>query len=129
MVLVDTGFDDSRGCAPHLFVVPWRDSLPLDTEWDMLGAAASEPNPFFERWFLTASLEAFDPQGQVLIAQMRVDRDVPVEDQRELVCDLRGAFPAAERIGDCTITLPMYSKITDEEINYVVDVLRDILSK
>tara|TARA_B100001179_G_scaffold223265_1_gene200576 strand:- start:154 stop:1296 length:1143 start_codon:yes stop_codon:yes gene_type:complete len=73
MVLVDTGFDDSRGCAPHLFVVPWRDSLPLDTEWDMLGAAASEPNPFFERWFLTASLEAFDPQGQVLIAQMRVD--------------------------------------------------------
>ena len=31
----------------------------------------------------------------------------------------RGSFPNAERIGDSTITLPLYPKLTDEQIDYV----------
>lgn len=30
-----------------------------------------------------------------------------------------GTFPNAERIGDSTITLPLYTRLTDEEIDYV----------
>jgi dTDP-4-amino-4,6-dideoxygalactose transaminase len=33
----------------------------------------------------------------------------------------RGAFPHAERIGDSTVTLPLYPRLTDAEIAYVVD--------
>lgn len=33
----------------------------------------------------------------------------------------RGMFPEAERIGDSTVTLPLYPKLTDEEIDYVAD--------
>jgi len=32
----------------------------------------------------------------------------------------RGSFPAAEKIGDSTITLPLYPKLTDEEVKYVI---------
>lgn len=32
-----------------------------------------------------------------------------------------GTFPAAERIGDSTITLPLYTKLKDEEIDYVIE--------
>ncbi len=31
-----------------------------------------------------------------------------------------GTFPNAERIGDSTITLPLYTKLTEEEIDYVI---------
>ena len=31
-----------------------------------------------------------------------------------------GTFPNAERIGDSTITLPLYTKLTDSEIDYVI---------
>ncbi len=73
MVLVDTEFDDSSGSTPRLIVAPWRKQAPGDAEWDMLAAASVEPNPFFERWFLQPSLDAFDPAGRVLLAQLRVD--------------------------------------------------------
>ena len=33
----------------------------------------------------------------------------------------RGSFPVAELIGDSTITLPLYPKLTDDEIDYVID--------
>ncbi len=33
----------------------------------------------------------------------------------------RGSFPVAELIGDSTITLPLYPKLTDVEIDYVID--------
>jgi UDP-4-amino-4-deoxy-L-arabinose-oxoglutarate aminotransferase len=33
----------------------------------------------------------------------------------------RGAFPVAERIGDSTITLPLYPSLTSSEIEYVID--------
>ena len=32
-----------------------------------------------------------------------------------------GTFPVAERIGDSTITLPLYTRLTDEEIDYVIE--------
>ena len=37
-------------------------------DWVDLVGAASEPNPFFEPWFLLASLENLDPVGRVEIA-------------------------------------------------------------
>lgn len=33
----------------------------------------------------------------------------------------RGSFPIAERIGDSTITLPLYPKLTEVEVDYVID--------
>lgn len=33
----------------------------------------------------------------------------------------RGMFPEAERIGDSTVTLPLYPKLTNDEIDYVAD--------
>ena len=73
MVLIDTEFDDASGSAPRLFVAPWRDAELADAEWDTLAASAAEPNPFFERPFLRASLEAFDSQGKVKLALLRID--------------------------------------------------------
>lgn len=37
----------------------------------------------------------------------------------------RGAFPVAERIGDSTITLPLYPKLTEAEVDYVVKNVRE----
>ena len=44
--------------------------LPV-TEWDALGAAASMPNPFFERWSLLPALVACDPDSRVEIVCVR----------------------------------------------------------
>lgn len=33
----------------------------------------------------------------------------------------RGSFPVAERIGDSTVTLPLYPKLADAEVDYVVE--------
>lgn len=35
-----------------------------------------------------------------------------------------GTFPVAERIGASTISLPLYNKLTDEEIDYVIETIR-----
>jgi UDP-4-amino-4-deoxy-L-arabinose-oxoglutarate aminotransferase len=37
----------------------------------------------------------------------------------------RGAFPIAESIGDRTISLPLYPRMTDEEVAYVIDSVVD----
>ena len=37
----------------------------------------------------------------------------------------RGAFPIAERIGDSTITLPLYPKLTDEEVQFVIEAVQE----
>ena len=39
-----------------------------------------------------------------------------------------GMFPAAEEIGSRTITVPFYPRLTGEEIEYVIDTLRDVVS-
>ena len=35
----------------------------------------------------------------------------------------RGMFPVAEKIGDSTISLPTYPNLTDEELEYIIDVI------
>jgi UDP-4-amino-4-deoxy-L-arabinose-oxoglutarate aminotransferase len=40
-----------------------------------------------------------------------------------------GTFPVAEHIGDSTITLPLYTKLTDEEIEYVIDVTKSVVGE
>ena len=37
-----------------------------------------------------------------------------------------GQFPNAEEIGERTITLPLYPRLTDEEVDYVVDSVNEI---
>ena len=37
----------------------------------------------------------------------------------------RGTFPVAEEIGDSTITLPLYPKLTAEEIDYVIECVKE----
>jgi UDP-4-amino-4-deoxy-L-arabinose-oxoglutarate aminotransferase len=39
----------------------------------------------------------------------------------------RGDYPQAEHIGDSTITLPLYSKLTDKEIKYVIEAVKKAL--
>lgn len=39
----------------------------------------------------------------------------------------RGDFPVAERMGDSTITIPMYAQMTDDEVNYVINMLIEIV--
>ena len=72
-MLVDTDFGDASGRAPGLEVASWKEGTPDPAQWDELARSASEPNPFFERWFLKPSLEAFDPQGSVSLAQLQCD--------------------------------------------------------
>ena len=40
-----------------------------------------------------------------------------------------GMFPEAERIGAGTVTLPFYPKLEDEEVDYVIDSVRESLRK
>jgi UDP-4-amino-4-deoxy-L-arabinose-oxoglutarate aminotransferase len=44
---------------------------------------------------------------------------------RERLGYRRGMYPNAEKIGDSTITLPLYPSMTDEEVDRVVQALRD----
>jgi UDP-4-amino-4-deoxy-L-arabinose-oxoglutarate aminotransferase len=39
----------------------------------------------------------------------------------------RGDFPIAENIGDRTITLPLYPKLTDLELEYVIQNVKEIV--
>ncbi|MBL8150699.1 MAG: DegT/DnrJ/EryC1/StrS family aminotransferase [Blastocatellia bacterium] len=40
-----------------------------------------------------------------------------------------GRFPEAERIGNSTITLPLYNRLTDEEVDYVIATVKSVVSK
>jgi dTDP-4-amino-4,6-dideoxygalactose transaminase len=40
----------------------------------------------------------------------------------------RGAFPHAERIGDATITLPLYPRLTDAEVDHVVGAVKAVIA-
>ena len=41
----------------------------------------------------------------------------------------RGGFPVAERIGDSTITLPLYPKLTDDEVQYVIRIVQEVTAE
>ena len=53
------------GAQAPVACVPWR-ALAADTrDWNRLADRASEPNPFYESWFLLPALELFAGDGQV----------------------------------------------------------------
>ena len=56
--------------AARLWVEDWRrhDTDADLRSWEHLALAASEPNPFFEQWYLLPSLRALDPHGSVRLA-------------------------------------------------------------
>jgi dTDP-4-amino-4,6-dideoxygalactose transaminase len=41
----------------------------------------------------------------------------------------KGDFPETEKAADCLISLPMFPEITDEQINYVVDKIKEFMTK
>ena len=41
----------------------------------------------------------------------------------------KGMFPVAEKIGDSTITLPLYPRLTDEEVQYVIQAVKQAVAK
>jgi CelD/BcsL family acetyltransferase involved in cellulose biosynthesis len=49
----------------------WRtlDDAAID-RWDELAREASEPNPFYESWYLLPSLRLFDPDGEVELLRL-----------------------------------------------------------
>jgi len=53
----------------HFTVQPWR-TRGISAAWDALAQRAGEPNPFAERWFMQASLNAFDPANEVQLATL-----------------------------------------------------------
>ncbi|QKG69966.1 hypothetical protein [Erythrobacter mangrovi] len=52
--------------------LPWTavNLAQLAPAWDHLARHAASPNSFFESWYLTPSLEAFDPRGDVSLAML-----------------------------------------------------------
>jgi dTDP-4-amino-4,6-dideoxygalactose transaminase len=40
-----------------------------------------------------------------------------------------GTFPNAERIGDSTITLPLYTLLKEEEIEYVIGTVKSVVAE
>jgi CelD/BcsL family acetyltransferase involved in cellulose biosynthesis len=44
--------------------------------WDALASWASEPNPFYEPWYLLPSLQALDPLGTVDLLRFELDGDL-----------------------------------------------------
>lgn len=59
-------------------MAPWRALQGQESiaEWDALATAASEPNPFFESWYLLPALNNLDPEGHVQIASLRRDGEL-----------------------------------------------------
>jgi len=53
--------------AHELVCAPWREMVEKTETWDELARGASEPNPFFESWFLLPSAKSFDGGGEVSI--------------------------------------------------------------
>lgn len=53
--------------------VPWLDMAGDVAAWDALSQYATEPNPFFESWYLLPSLKAFDPDGAIRILRIEAD--------------------------------------------------------
>ncbi|CCK81684.1 DegT/DnrJ/EryC1/StrS family aminotransferase [Desulfobacula toluolica] len=41
----------------------------------------------------------------------------------------RGSFPISEKIGDSTISLPFHTHLTQEEINHIISMLKELLIK
>ena len=61
--------------ALHLKAASWHamESPAARREWDALAAHASEPNPFYESWYLLPSLRTLDPHGEVQLLRFECD--------------------------------------------------------
>ena len=61
--------------AQHISVTGWQAmEAPGElSKWDALAACASEPNPFFESWYLLPSLRALDPESSVQLLRFECD--------------------------------------------------------
>ena len=59
--------DPSAAACDSITAVDWSAMTTQIEDWDALAAEASEPNPFFESWYLMPSLRAFDPDGEIAI--------------------------------------------------------------
>lgn len=79
--------NDAAGDAARLVQTSWREMEggAAVAAWNALAARASEPNPFFESWYLLPSLRALDPAGRVrLLVMARGDEWlglIPVTDE------------------------------------------------
>ena len=51
----------------QLVCTSWRRMVDQRKAWDELAEGATEPNPFFESWYLLPSLESFDSAGNISI--------------------------------------------------------------
>ncbi len=58
--------------------VPWADMATPGAvhAWDALAQWASEPNPFYESWYLLPSLRALDPGGEALLLRFELGGDL-----------------------------------------------------
>lgn len=56
--------------------LPWTRLATESLAWDALAVCASEPNPFFESWYLLPGLAAFDPQGEITILRFEADGEL-----------------------------------------------------
>ncbi len=67
-------YDAPVDSAPVLSALPWPgcDTHSVHAAWDALAARASEPNPFYERWYLLPSLQTLDPHGAVRLLRFEV---------------------------------------------------------
>ncbi|MBO9724948.1 MAG: GNAT family N-acetyltransferase [Novosphingobium sp.] len=64
--------EQTASAAPSLHCVPWQ---ALETEvpaWDRLALDASEPNPFFESWYLLPSLRHLPQTEAVMILRFEI---------------------------------------------------------
>ena len=63
------------GAAPAPRLADWRsfDNPEAIARWDRLAACASQPNPFYESWYLLPSLRALDPGHAVRLLTVEVD--------------------------------------------------------
>ncbi len=66
------------GAAPHglnAHFAAWQtwDNAPAIAQWQALADHASEPNPFFEAWYLLPALRALDPGHRVLLFTLEID--------------------------------------------------------
>lgn len=65
--------DRPRAPSASLAGTSWPAMADDVAAWDALADEASEPNPFFESWYLLPSLRAFDPQGDVGALRFEID--------------------------------------------------------
>lgn len=78
---VDPAFSANAAPAAPLtvrVVDPLALSDELAAAWDRLAAAASEPNPFAERWCLQSALHLLDPERRARLVMVRDGSDGPV---------------------------------------------------